>query len=58
MEKWFWIAFAAIAYFTGLVNSVAMVSALSIYALYIGAAAAEQAAEAKDRAEQHDEGED
>lgn len=48
VEKWLWIVFVPIAYFSGLVNSVAIVSLLSIYALVISAASAEQAAEAKE----------
>ena len=46
VEKWFWISFVPVAWGTGLVNSVAVVSLLSIYALVITAGGAEQAAKA------------
>ena len=46
IEKWFWILFVPVAWVTGLVNSVAVVSLLSIYALVITAGGAEQAAKA------------
>ena len=46
IEKWFWILFVPVAWATGLVNSVAVVSLLSIYALVITAGGAEQAAKA------------
>lgn len=46
IEKWWWIIFVPVAYLTHLVNSVAVVSLLSIYALVITAGGAEQAAKA------------
>lgn len=49
VEKWIWIIFIPIAFVLGWVNQVAVVSLLSIYALVISAAAAEQAAEAKEK---------
>lgn len=49
IEKWVWIVFTPVAIITGLVNQVAVVSLLSIYALALSAAAAEQAAEAKEQ---------
>ena len=44
IEKWFWIAFTPVAWFSGLVNLVSVVSLLSIYALILTAGGAEQAA--------------
>lgn len=48
LEKWAWIVFTPLALATGLVNQVAVVSLLSIYALVLAAASAEQAARAKE----------
>jgi hypothetical protein len=50
LEKWFWILFVPVAFITGLVNSVAVVSLLSIYALVITAGGAQQAAKASNEA--------
>jgi hypothetical protein len=52
LEKWAWIVFTPIALLTGLVNEVAVVSLLSIYALVLAAASAEQAARAKEEEQQ------
>lgn len=46
VEKWAWILFVPIAWVTGLINSVAVVSLLSLYALILTAGGAEQAAQA------------
>jgi predicted CDP-diglyceride synthetase/phosphatidate cytidylyltransferase len=50
VEKWFWVVMIVVAISTGLINSVAFVSFLSIYALVLTLAGAEQAAEARTRA--------
>lgn len=46
IEKWFWIASIPVLWVTGLINSVAVVSLLSVYALVLTSAGAEQAARA------------
>lgn len=47
LEMWFWVIVIPTAFVTGLINSVAFVSFLSLYALVLTLAGAVQAAEAR-----------
>lgn len=46
-RKWFWIVLLAVCIPTGWIFSVALISALSIVALFIGDSSAEQAVDAQ-----------